>query len=193
MTTKKKKKVGPLYEATLVALKEPGEKLRAAERAAEQAQADFELACGQFMEPHLNGATVVRLLAPRSSSKQEWRVTLEFPPDLDVRQYREAFNEVQGRWKNYVAHAQWIGRDSLTSAYDKQGIELFLGVGDTMLAFPVGMEKADVEAWLAARGITRTPRVANNAIVELEARAEVIRRQLQEARRQLRELRGRKP
>lgn len=186
---KQKKHVGPLYDAMLAALKESGERLRAAEQAAEKAQMDFELACGQFIEPYLNKAQARRLLAPQNK-QQGWQVTLEFG-DFDPRQYREAFNESQGTWRNYVAHAQWVsGQGVPTTAYSGQGIELFLGMPKAMIRFPVGMGKAEVEAWLAARGVAQAARVSRTT-TDLETQAKTLADQLRETRRQLRVLRKR--
>lgn len=191
--TKKKKQGGPLYDAMMAAMREQGERLRAAEQAIEQAQADFELAAGRFIEPYLRGAKAQRLWAPKSKRLQQlqgWQATLVLSADFDQRQYRTAYLESQGEWKNHAALAQWApDGTTIPTVHKRLGIELHCSWGP-VISFPVGMGKAEVHAWLQARGIEHPTAKSNSDItLELEARARTLADQLRETRRRLRALR----
>lgn len=195
--TKKKQQGGPLYDAMMAAMREQGERLRAAEQAVEQAQADFELAAGRFIEPHLRGAKAQRLWAPKNKRLQQlqgWQATLVLSADFDRRQYRTAYLESQGEWKNHAALAQWApDGTTIPSVHKRLGIELHCSWGptsDIVISFPVGMGKAEVHAWLQARGIEHPTAKSNSGItLELETQARTLADQLRETRRRLRALR----
>lgn len=192
--TKKKKRGGPLYDAMMAAMREQGERLRAAEQAIEQAQADFELAAGRFIEPYLRGAKAQRLWAPKSKRLQQlqgWQATLVLSADFDQRQYRTAYLESQGEWKNHAALAQWApDGTTIPTVHKRLGIELHCSWGP-VISFPVGMGKAEVHAWLQARGIEHPTAKSNSDItLELEAPCEDFFLPLFTDENQLRELLG---
>lgn len=179
-------------QAFAAVLAEPAARLLAAERGAELAQLEFELACGRLIEPHLAGA---RLL-PRL--RAHWykggnSLYLMLPDTFDLGAFRRAARyTTRGGWGNHEALARWllepVADAGIGHLSTQPRIWLDWAQNNTAsVRFSGGMSKSVCVSWLRDRGVVLY-RAPESQRTDLLLAIKNKRSELTELRRQLRGL-----